>query len=102
MAHTMNTDEVKRVAHLARLTLSEVETEQYTNCLGNILHLFDALDNIETGDIYHLDLKHRTTPEAIRVDEVSEPNHREAIATFCDHFNPHSGHIIVPQVIEEA
>lgn len=101
MSHTMTNEETRRTAHLSRLTLTEEEVTKHSQCLTKIMHLFDDLESIDTGDIYHLDLKSATDPTHLREDEVTEHNQREALAKFCPNFNEKTGHIVVPQVIEE-
>jgi len=47
----INTDEVKHVAKLARLSLTDDETEKYRDDLNSILDYVTALENIDTADI---------------------------------------------------
>lgn len=47
----LTTDEVKHVARLARLGMSEDETEVMRDQLSNILEQFEALEEVDTGGI---------------------------------------------------
>lgn len=44
-------EEVKKVAQLARLELTEAETEKYQKELSAILGYVDILNKIDTGDV---------------------------------------------------
>ncbi len=46
----ISTDEVKHVAKLARLSMSDEETEKYRNDLNSILDYVAALEDVDTGD----------------------------------------------------
>jgi len=44
-------DEVKRIAHLARLELSEEEAQTYTDELSKILDYFASLKEVDTENV---------------------------------------------------
>lgn len=44
-------DDVKHVAKLARLELTEEETEKYSEQLGNILKYVEQMNEVDTTDI---------------------------------------------------
>lgn len=94
---SLTPDEVKAVAHLARLALNEEDVPRYANELSKIMDLVDQLESAPTDNVspmaHPLDLSQR-----LRADEVTESNQREefqAIAPATE-----SGHYLVPRVIE--
>ena len=89
--------EVRRIAHLARLSLSERDEPGYARDLSAILDLFAAMDAQDTTDVepmaHPLD-----EVQPLRVDEITESSHREryqAVAPSVD-----SRLYLVPRVIE--
>jgi aspartyl-tRNA(Asn)/glutamyl-tRNA(Gln) amidotransferase subunit C len=47
----LSRSDVKRIATLAHLELTEAETERYTQQLGDILTFFEQLQQVDTTDI---------------------------------------------------
>ena len=101
MGHRLNPEETKKIAKLAHLTLSDEEAIKHTQCLKNILELFDSLERADTSDICHLEIKQRMTPERLREDVVTEQEEVEALAKICPNFDQESQHILIPQVIDD-
>ncbi|SDC09251.1 aspartyl/glutamyl-tRNA(Asn/Gln) amidotransferase subunit C [Pelagirhabdus alkalitolerans] len=54
-------DQVKHVAHLARLAITDEDAEQMTKDLGDIIHYAELLNELDTTDVepttHVLDLK---------------------------------------------
>ena len=48
---SLDKKQVKEIAYLARLSVEDVELEQSTSELNNILSLMDDLNEIDTGDV---------------------------------------------------
>lgn len=89
--------DVEKIAHLARLGLSESEIPQTTETLNNILGLIDAMQAVDTDGIEPLAHPLETT-QRLRADVVTEQNHRDdyqAIAPAVE-----NGLFLVPKVIE--
>lgn len=57
-------EQVKKVAHLARLELSAKEEEQFTTQLGDILQYFEQLSELDTSSV-------KPTARAIDVSNVT-------------------------------
>lgn len=77
------TEDVKKIAKLSRLYISEEETEQYREQLGSILEYVDQLQAIDTTGV--TELQHAVAVENIfRADEPScDPEERRrAIEMF--------------------
>ena len=92
-------DEVKKIAHLARLNLSEKDISFYTPQLSRILDFVEQMNKIDTSQIeplaHPLDISQRLRP-----DEVTEPNLREKYQVIAPQIE--AGLYIVPKVIDEA
>ncbi|MEK9605117.1 MAG: Asp-tRNA(Asn)/Glu-tRNA(Gln) amidotransferase subunit GatC [Gammaproteobacteria bacterium] len=94
---SLTSDDVKRVAKLARLGLTEAETTETLTQLNSILGLVDQMQQIDTNGVaplaHPLELK-----QTLRADAVTETNQREkfqAIAPQAD-----AGLYLVPRVVE--
>ena len=89
--------EVEKIAHLARLGLSESEIPQTTETLNNILHLIDAMQAVDTSGVAPLAHPLEAT-QRLRADVVTEINQRDqyqAVAPAVE-----NGLFLVPKVIE--
>ena len=94
---SLTSDDVKRVAKLARLGLTNVETTETLAQLNSILELVDQMQQIDTDGVaplaHPLELK-----QTLRADAVTETNQRDkfqAIAPQAD-----AGLYLVPRVVE--
>ncbi|MEM9151391.1 MAG: Asp-tRNA(Asn)/Glu-tRNA(Gln) amidotransferase subunit GatC [Cyanobacteria bacterium P01_F01_bin.3] len=66
-------DQVRKVASLARLELSDAEQQQFTGQLNNILDYVQQLDELETKDV-------EPTTRAIEVSNITRPDQLETFA----------------------
>lgn len=89
--------DVEKIAHLARLGLTEAEVPQTTDTLNNILGLIDAMQAVDTTGIEPLAHPLEAT-QRLRADVVSETNQREAYQAIAPAVE--SGLYLVPKVIE--
>jgi aspartyl-tRNA(Asn)/glutamyl-tRNA(Gln) amidotransferase subunit C len=94
---SLTSDDVKRVAKLARLGLTEAETTETLTQLNSILELVDQMQQIDTHGVaplaHPLELK-----QTLRADAVTETDQRQkfqAIAPQAD-----AGLYLVPRVVE--
>lgn len=94
---SISQQEVQKVAHLARLAMTEDKQEEYTRNLSNILDLADQLSAVDTSGVepmaHPLDMTQR-----LRADEVTETNQREKYQTVAPEVE--NGLYLVPKVIE--
>ena len=67
-------DQVRKVASLARLELSEAEEQQFTGQLNSILDYVQQLDELDTQDV----------PPTTRAIEVSNITRPDRLVTFGD------------------
>ncbi len=94
---TLTPAEVRKIAHLARLSINDTEIEPLTKSLDNILNLVGKMDR---ADVTHVkQMAHPLeTAQPLRTDQVTEVNLRDQFLKNA----PQSlmGLYIVPQVIE--
>ena len=68
----LTTDEVKHVAHLARLGMSDNETELMRDQLSNILEQFKSLEQVDTENIEPTG--HSANLQSVMRDDTVEPS----------------------------
>ena len=94
---SLTSDDVKRVAKLARLGLTDVETTETLAQLNSILELVDQMQQIDTDGVaplaHPLELK-----QTLRADAVSETNQRDKFQTIAPQAD--AGLYLVPRVVE--
>lgn len=74
---TIDREQVRKVAHLARLELTETEEEQFTTQLSSILDYFNQLSELNTDDV-------PPTARAIDVSNVTRADNLEPYANRDD------------------
>ncbi|GBC55790.1 Asp-tRNA(Asn)/Glu-tRNA(Gln) amidotransferase subunit GatC [Stutzerimonas stutzeri] len=89
--------EVEKIAHLARLGLSEADLPRTTETLNNILGLIDRMQAVDTTGIEPLAHPLETT-QRLRADVVTERNQRDAYQAIAPAVE--DGLYLVPRVIE--
>ena len=89
--------DVEKIAHLARLGLTESEIPQTTATLNNILGLIDAMQAVDTTGIEPLAHPLEAT-QRLRADVVTERNQRDAYQAVAPAVE--NGLFLVPKVIE--
>lgn len=96
---SLTSDDVKKIAHLARLNLSDSDIAVYTPQLSSILHFIEQLNQADTAKVdplaHPLDISQRLRPDA-----VTEPNLRDKYQRIAPQVE--AGLYLVPKVIEEA
>ena len=94
---SINKEEIKKIAHLARINVSQAELEQVEKKLVGILTLIEKMQEVNTDSIdpmsHALDIN-----QPLREDKVTEKDIRDKSLSLA----PHSEQslFIVPQVIE--
>ena len=89
--------DVEKIAHLARLGLSESEIPQTTDTLNSILGLIDAMQAVDTDGVAPLAHPLEAT-QRLRADRVTEENQRDAYQAIAPAVE--NGLYLVPKVIE--
>ncbi|MGB5397132.1 MAG: Asp-tRNA(Asn)/Glu-tRNA(Gln) amidotransferase subunit GatC [Gammaproteobacteria bacterium] len=94
---SLDAEQVKKIAHLARLKIDESDVPGYVTNLGNILHMFEQMNAVDTSKVvpmsHPLDAVQR-----LREDEVRETNQREVFQRIAP--STENGLYLVPRVIE--
>jgi aspartyl-tRNA(Asn)/glutamyl-tRNA(Gln) amidotransferase subunit C len=99
MSTSLSIDDVRKVAHLARLKLSEVDLETYTRQLGDVLQYVELLDGVDTADVAPLAHPHETV-NVLRADEPRESLQREAALANAPRSD--GRYFLVPAILETA
>lgn len=94
---SLQADDVKNIAHLARVAIDDADIPEYAKNLSKILDFVDQLNQVDTDNVepmaHPLDMSQR-----LRVDEVTEENQREHFQAIAPKVE--AGLYLVPQVIE--
>jgi len=94
---SLDAEQVKKIAHLARLEINEADIPGYAETLSNILDLVDQMAAVNTDDVepmaHPMDASQR-----LRDDIVTESNQREHFQSVAP--ATEDGLYLVPKVIE--
>jgi aspartyl-tRNA(Asn)/glutamyl-tRNA(Gln) amidotransferase subunit C len=90
--------DIERIAHLARLNLTEPEIPVYVDSLSSIVDLVGQLEKAETGDIAPMAHPLPGLAQRLRPDAVDEANRRELYQQNAP--ATEAGLYLVPKVIE--
>ena len=94
---SLDAEQVKKIAHLARLAINEADIPGYASTLSNILELVDQMSAVNTDDVepmaHPMDASQR-----LRADVVTETDQREKFQAIAP--KTEDGLYLVPQVIE--
>lgn len=94
---SISKEEVLKVAHLARLNMTEDKMDEYTENLSNILDLVAQMNQINTDDVIPLS-NPLDAVQRLRPDIVTEINQRELFQSSAPQVE--DGLYLVPKVIE--
>jgi aspartyl-tRNA(Asn)/glutamyl-tRNA(Gln) amidotransferase subunit C len=94
---SLTAEEVKKIAHLARLGIEKQDVPHYAEDLSGMLELMAAMGAVDTGDVlpmaHPLDLQQR-----LRSDAVTEGDERDKFQAIAPQVE--AGLYLVPKVIE--
>ena len=93
----LTTNDVKKIAYLARLGIEDHDLEAFTHDLSNMLNLMTQMNSINTDEVEPM-AHPLPQSQRLRADNVTETNQREHF----QHRAPHveDGVYLVPKVIE--
>ncbi len=94
---SLSLDQVKQVAHLARLELSPAQAGAMAQQLGNILAMVDQLRQADTDGVAPMAHPLEMT-QRLRPDTVTEADQRETFQSIAP--SVQDGLYVVPKVIE--
>ena len=93
----MELNEVKAIAHLARLGVTDTELKQYQIELNKIVDLVEKMQAVDTTDIKSLAHPYETV-QILRADEITASNQRDLLQSTAPSIE--NGLFKVPKVIE--
>ena len=94
---TLKTDDVRSIAHLARLHIEEDAVDQYVGDLSSILALVEQMNQVDSDGVIPLS-NPLDASQRLRTDEVSEIDHRDKFQAIAP--DVAEGLYRVPRVIE--
>jgi len=94
---SLNQDDVKNIAYLARLAVSEEDMPKNIESLNNILSLVDQLQSVDTQGVEPLANPLDAT-QRLRADIVTEENDRENLLSNAP--SSEAGLFLVPKVVD--
>jgi len=93
----LNLDDIKRIAHLARIEVSDSEAQETLNKLSGILGLIEQMQAVDTTGIAPMSHSQDVT-QRLREDVVTQTNQRELFQSIAP--ATRDGLYLVPKVIE--
>ena len=94
---SLDADQVRKIAHLARLAIKQSDIAEYARNLSRILELAEQMNAVDTAGVaplaHPLDASQRLRPDA-----VTEPDRREQFQAIAPQVE--AGLYLVPKVIE--
>jgi aspartyl-tRNA(Asn)/glutamyl-tRNA(Gln) amidotransferase subunit C len=93
----LDTRDVEKIAHLARLGIDPQDVPEYSRNLSDILAFVEQLNAVDTSGVAPLAHPLEAT-QRLRADIVSEPNEREIFQAVAP--QTEAGLYLVPRVIE--
>jgi aspartyl-tRNA(Asn)/glutamyl-tRNA(Gln) amidotransferase subunit C len=94
---SLNSADIKRIAHLARIEVSDAEAETTLTKLTGILGLIEQMQAVDTKGIVPMSHSQDVT-QRLREDVVTEINQRELFQSIAPAVE--GGLYLVPKVIE--
>jgi aspartyl-tRNA(Asn)/glutamyl-tRNA(Gln) amidotransferase subunit C len=95
---SLTRQDVEKIAHLARLSISAEELPVYVSALSSIVNFVDELSRVQTENVaplaHPLDGQH----QRLRADAVAESDHHEKYQANAP--SVAAGLYVVPRVIE--
>jgi len=95
---SLNRQDVEKIAHLARLSITVEELPVYVNSLSSIVSFVDELSRIQTGDVEPMAHPLEGQHQRLRADAVSESDNHDKYQTNAP--SVAAGLYVVPRVIE--
>jgi aspartyl-tRNA(Asn)/glutamyl-tRNA(Gln) amidotransferase subunit C len=103
---SLNTEDIKRIAHLARIQINEQEAATTLTKLSGILGLIEQMQAVDTSGIMPMSHSQDVT-QRLREDVLTQTNQREvfqaiapALGNGADGLATQGGLYLVPKVIE--
>jgi aspartyl-tRNA(Asn)/glutamyl-tRNA(Gln) amidotransferase subunit C len=94
---TLKSEDIRNIAHLARLHIDEDAIDDYVDDLSIILSLVDQMNQVDSSNVAPLSNPLDAT-QRLRTDEVTETNQRDKFQQIAP--DVADGFYRVPKVIE--
>ena len=94
---SLDKEQVRKIAHLARLKIDEADIDNYASNLSSILHLVEQMSQVNTEGVTPMAHPFDAV-QRLREDVVTESNQREAFQAVAPKVE--DGVYLVPRVIE--
>ncbi|MBI2381591.1 MAG: Asp-tRNA(Asn)/Glu-tRNA(Gln) amidotransferase subunit GatC [Gammaproteobacteria bacterium] len=94
---SLGSEEVKKIAHLARIAIDDANIPAYATNLNNILALVEQMNAVDTSSVEPM-AHPLNVSQRLREDRVTEPNQRELFQGLAP--KTEAGLYLVPKVIE--
>ncbi len=94
---SLSNEEVRKIARLARLTVSESEASSYSGELSSILEMVDRMNRVDTTGVEPMAHPQNAT-QRMRPDVVTETDQRERYQKIAP--SVERGLYLVPRVVE--
>lgn len=94
---SLTLEQVRRIAHLARIEVSPTEAEATVGHLNGIFQLIEAMQAVDTRGVEPM-AHAQDLAQRLREDAVSEPDRRLAFQAIAPEIE--AGLYLVPRVIE--
>ena len=94
---SLTLEQVRRVAHLARIEVSDAEAQTTLGHLNGIFTLIEEMQAVDTGGIEPM-AHAQDLAQRLREDRVTEENRRDAFQAVAP--ETEAGLYLVPKVIE--
>lgn len=94
---SLDKDQVRKIAHLARLRIEESDVEGYADNLSNILDLVEQMNAVDTSGVVPMSHPFDAV-QRLREDEVTEEDRRQDFQEIAP--ASEDGLYLVPRVIE--
>ncbi len=94
---SLDKEQVRKIAHLARLKIDEADIDNYASNLSSILHLVEQMSQVNTEGVTPMAHPFDAV-QRLREDVVTEINQREAFQAVAPKVE--DGVYLVPRVIE--
>ncbi|WP_018953304.1 Asp-tRNA(Asn)/Glu-tRNA(Gln) amidotransferase subunit GatC [Thioalkalivibrio sulfidiphilus] len=94
---SLSHDDVRKIAHLARLAVSDADVDAYARSLSSILDFVEQMEAVKTDHVAPM-AHPQDTAQRLRDDVVSEADQRERFQSIAPAVE--AGLYLVPKVIE--
>ena len=94
---SLTTDDVNKIAYLARLGINAQDTESYTANLANMLNLVAEMSSVNTDNVAPMAHPFDVT-QRLRPDQITESNQRDNFQAIAPQVE--EGLYLVPKVLD--